>query len=79
MGHNVKFQSDAHTCDGFLSLPKEKGPAVVVIQEWWGLVPHIEHQHAERRQLACRRHPRRAGADHDHVMQGDASAPATTP
>jgi carboxymethylenebutenolidase len=42
MGQNVKFQSDGHTCEGYLALPEAKGPAVVVIQEWWGLVPHIE-------------------------------------
>ncbi|MFA6956968.1 MAG: dienelactone hydrolase family protein [Thermoanaerobaculia bacterium] len=42
MGQNVKFQSNGHTCEGYLALPKAKGPAVVVIQEWWGLVPHIE-------------------------------------
>ena len=27
---------------GYLATPASKGPAVVVIQEWWGLVPHIE-------------------------------------
>ena len=28
--------------DGYLAYPKEgSGPAVLVIQEWWGLVPHI--------------------------------------
>jgi len=42
MGQNVKFQSDGHVCEGYLALPGAKGPAVVVIQEWWGLVPHIE-------------------------------------
>src|SRR5512134_3600703 len=43
MGERVKFSSNGHTCDGYLALPKSgKGPAVVVIQEWWGLVPHIE-------------------------------------
>lgn len=43
MGERVKFNSNGHTCEGYLALPKSgKGPAVVVIQEWWGLVPHIE-------------------------------------
>ena len=43
MGERAKFNSNGHTCDGYLALPKSgKGPAVVVIQEWWGLVPHIE-------------------------------------
>ncbi|HEX9161808.1 MAG TPA: dienelactone hydrolase family protein [Thermoanaerobaculia bacterium] len=43
MGQRVEFPSNGHTCQGYLSTPaSRKGPAVVVIQEWWGLVPHIE-------------------------------------
>jgi carboxymethylenebutenolidase len=44
MGERVEFPSSGHTCQGYLSTPRSggKGPAVVVIQEWWGLVPHIE-------------------------------------
>ena len=43
MGSRVEFPSNAHTCSGYFAAPKSgKGPAVVVIQEWWGLVPHIE-------------------------------------
>jgi carboxymethylenebutenolidase len=43
MGKRVEFPSNGHTCHGYLATPKSgKGPAVVVIQEWWGLVPHIE-------------------------------------
>lgn len=43
MGENVSFPSNGHTCNGYLAKPHSgKGPAVVVIQEWWGLVPHIE-------------------------------------
>lgn len=42
MGQRVEFPSNGHTCNGYLALPKGRGPAVVVIQEWWGLVPHIE-------------------------------------
>jgi carboxymethylenebutenolidase len=43
MGERVTFPSNGHTCGGFLEKPPSgKGPAVVVIQEWWGLVPHIE-------------------------------------
>jgi len=43
MGQRVTFPSNAHTCEGYLAIPPSgKGPAVVVIQEWWGLVPHIE-------------------------------------
>ena len=39
MGERVEFPSNSHTCQGSLA---GRGPAVVVIQEWWGLVPHIE-------------------------------------
>jgi carboxymethylenebutenolidase len=43
MGQRVEFQSNRHKCQGYLAMPaKGRGPAVVVIQEWWGLVPHIE-------------------------------------
>lgn len=38
MGENVTFKSNGHTCDGYLA---GSGPGVLVIQEWWGLVPHI--------------------------------------
>jgi carboxymethylenebutenolidase len=43
MGRNVEFPSNGHTCQGYLATPPDggKGPAVVVIQEWWGLVDHI--------------------------------------
>lgn len=39
MGQRVEFPSNSHTCSGYFS---GRGPAIVVIQEWWGLVPHIE-------------------------------------
>lgn len=39
MGQRVEFRSNSHTCSGYSA---GRGPAVVVIQEWWGLVPHIE-------------------------------------
>jgi carboxymethylenebutenolidase len=43
MGQRVEFSSNGHTCQGYFAAPKSgRGPAVVVIQEWWGLVPHIE-------------------------------------
>jgi carboxymethylenebutenolidase len=42
MGENVEFPSNGHTCGGYLARPDGgSGPGVVVIQEWWGLVPHI--------------------------------------
>ena len=38
----VEFQSNGATARGYLSVPERgSGPGVVVIQEWWGLVPHI--------------------------------------
>jgi carboxymethylenebutenolidase len=42
MGQRVEFPSNGHTCQGYFAAPSGSGPAVVVIQEWWGLVPHIE-------------------------------------
>src|SRR5260221_11120177 len=43
MGQRVEFASNSHTCQGYFAAPESgQGPAVVVIQEWWGLVPHIE-------------------------------------
>ncbi len=38
MGEHVTFRSNGHTCDGYIA---GSGPGVLVIQEWWGLVPHI--------------------------------------
>jgi carboxymethylenebutenolidase len=41
-GQMVTFPSNGHTTDGYLATPAAgKGPGVLVIQEWWGLVPHI--------------------------------------
>ncbi len=40
MGEMVTFPSNGHTCDGYLA-GDGSGPGVIVIQEWWGLVPHI--------------------------------------
>lgn len=39
MGERAEFPSNSHTCSGYVA---GRGAAVVVIQEWWGLVPHIE-------------------------------------
>jgi len=38
LGEMVTFRSNGHTCDGYIA---GAGPGVLVIQEWWGLVPHI--------------------------------------
>jgi len=43
MGENVEFQSNGGNTPGYLSKPESGyGPGVVVIQEWWGLVPQIK-------------------------------------
>ena len=42
-GQSIEYPSNGNTATGYLSLPETgSGPAVIVIQEWWGLVPHIE-------------------------------------
>lgn len=43
MGELVEFPSNGHTASGYLAKPASgSGPGVIVIQEWWGLVPHIK-------------------------------------
>ena len=43
-GKMVEFPSNGHTAKGYLSTPASgKGPGVLVIQEWWGLVGHIKN------------------------------------
>lgn len=40
----ITFASNGGTCDGYLATPASgNGPGVIVIQEWWGLVPHIRN------------------------------------
>lgn len=42
-GQMVEFSSNGGTANGYLATPASgKGPGVIVIQEWWGLVPHIK-------------------------------------
>jgi carboxymethylenebutenolidase len=42
-GRMIEFKSNGGTASGYLSTPESgEGPGVVVIQEWWGLVPHIK-------------------------------------
>jgi carboxymethylenebutenolidase len=52
MGENVTFRANGSTASGYLARPTPGQPAtagpastpargIVVIQEWWGLVPHI--------------------------------------
>jgi carboxymethylenebutenolidase len=40
----LEFPINAHTAPGYLARPDDgqAHPGVVVIQEWWGLVPHIK-------------------------------------
>src|SRR5581483_3500639 len=42
MGTRVSFASNGASTAGYLAKPAAGGPGVVVIQEYWGLVPHIE-------------------------------------
>jgi carboxymethylenebutenolidase len=43
MGEMVSYPSNGGTSEGYLAVPSAgSGPAVIVIQEWWGLVPHIK-------------------------------------
>jgi carboxymethylenebutenolidase len=42
MGEIVSYRSNGGTSEGYLALPgSPNGSAVIVIQEWWGLVGHI--------------------------------------
>ena len=42
MGQLIEFASNGGTAAGYLAAPAGKGPGVIVIQEWWGLVDHIK-------------------------------------
>lgn len=42
-GEMIEFKSNGGTTGGYLSLPPTgTGAGVIVLQEWWGLVPHIK-------------------------------------
>jgi len=42
-GQMVTFPSNGQQAEGYLATPGGgKAPGVIVIQEWWGLVPHIK-------------------------------------
>jgi carboxymethylenebutenolidase len=43
MGERISYNANGHTTPAYLARPRQPGPPIVVIQEWWGLVPHIEH------------------------------------
>ncbi|MGZ8734967.1 MAG: dienelactone hydrolase family protein [Acidimicrobiia bacterium] len=43
MGEQVEFAVDGNRAAGYLAVPAGgSGPGVLVVQEWWGLVPQIE-------------------------------------
>jgi len=43
MGEMVEFASNGGTAPGYLAMPAgDPGPGILVIQEYWGLVPHIK-------------------------------------
>ena len=42
MGELIEYASNGDKASGYLAVPPGgQGPGVIVIQEWWGLVPHI--------------------------------------
>jgi carboxymethylenebutenolidase len=42
-GRMVEFPVNGETTSGYLATPAGgRGPGVLVLQEWWGLVPHIK-------------------------------------
>jgi carboxymethylenebutenolidase len=42
VGRDVTFPSNGSQCDGYLAEAEGASAGIVVIQEWWGLVPHIK-------------------------------------
>jgi carboxymethylenebutenolidase len=43
MGEMVSFPSNSDQAEGYLAVPASgMGPGVIVLQEWWGLVPQIK-------------------------------------
>jgi carboxymethylenebutenolidase len=38
---DVEFEANGTTAPGYLAEPEASGPGVVVLQEWWGVEPHI--------------------------------------
>ena len=44
MAETVSFASNGDTAQGYLARPATgTGPGVLVLQEWWGLVPQIKN------------------------------------
>ena len=43
-GRMVEFPSNGHATQAYLATPAQgKGPGVLVLQEWWGLVGHVKN------------------------------------
>ena len=43
MGSQVEFRSNGDSAAGYLAVPESgSGPGLLVVQEWWGLVPQIK-------------------------------------
>jgi carboxymethylenebutenolidase len=43
MGDSVRFAANGHQTNGYLALPgRARGPGLLLVQEWWGLVDHIK-------------------------------------
>lgn len=43
VGEMIQFQANGRTAPGYLAMPDEgRGPGLIVIQEYWGLVDHIK-------------------------------------
>jgi carboxymethylenebutenolidase len=42
-GTSVSFASLHGEAGGYLSRPSQARPGIIVLQEWWGLVPHIRN------------------------------------
>ena len=40
MGETIEFASNGSTASGYLA--SGGGPGVLVLQEWWGLVPQLK-------------------------------------
>lgn len=40
---SVTFSSEVGDATGYLAWPGKGRPAIIVLQEWWGLVPHIKN------------------------------------
>lgn len=38
----IEFPSNGHSARGYLAVPDQPAPGVLVLQEWWGLVPQIK-------------------------------------